>query len=185
MYIKEKKHNHFLNLLGDKGLAETYFHGKDISEYNNNRLNELQDNLRTSKRIYTIMSSVLSITRFFRIDNLVGTASKVERKHQELEDSIHELEIFESNLAYLVISESISIEDCCGKNNLEPVYLRNLLEKYKKQVAKPFTEYDYDENTGRVSEITEDGKCIVMPYIPHAVRKKLLKKEKKKRCSMN
>lgn len=181
MYITIKKHNHFLNLLEDSELAQGYFLGKDICEYNNNKLNELQANLGSSKRIYTIMSSVLSITRFFRIDNLVGTSSKVERKHQELEDSIQELEIFESNLAYLIISGSISIEDCCRKNNFDPVYLRNLLEKYKKQVAKPFIEYDYDENTGRVSEITEDGKCVVLPYIPHVIRKKIDEERKKQK----
>ena len=173
MYIKVKKRNHFLNLLEDKELAEAYFQGEDIGEYNNIRLNELQYNLRSSKRIYTIMSSFLPITRFFKIENLVGIASKVERKHQELEYSINALEIFESNLAYFIISESVSIEDCCIKNDLDPVYLRNLLENYKKQVAKPFIEYYYDENTDRVSEITEDGKCVVLPYIPYAVRKKI------------
>ena len=125
------------------------------------------------------MSSFLSITRFFRIDYLIGTASKAERKYQELEDSIYELEIFESNLAYLIISESISIEDCCGKNNLEPVYLRNLLEKYKKQIVHPFIEYEYDENTGRVSEITEDGKHIILPYIPYVVLEKIDEERKK------
>ena len=40
-------------------------------------------------------------------------------------------------------------------------------------MAKPFIEYYYDENTDRVSEITEDGKCVVLPYIPYAVRKKI------------
>ena len=179
MYIKIKKHNHFLNLLEDSELAQGYFLGKDVGEFNNSRLNELQDDLRNAKRRYSRMSSVLSITHFFRAENRVNIASKLDIRHQELEDSVHELEIFESNLAYLIISESINIDDCCKKNNLDPVYLRNLLEKYKKQVARPFLEYDYDENTDQVSEITEDGKCIILPYIPYAVKNEIDKKRRK------
>ncbi len=179
MYIKVKKHNHFLNLLEDSELAQGYFLGKDVEEFNNSRLNELQNMLKKARRRYSRMSSVLSITHFLKVENRINVASKVEESHQELDDIVHELEIFESNLAYLIISETITVDDCCKKNNLDPIYLRNLLEKYKKQVANPFLEYDYDENTDQVSEITEDGKCIVLPYIPYAV-KDMIDKEKKK-----
>lgn len=179
MYIKVKKHNHFLNLLEDSELAQGYFLGKDVGEFNNNRLNELQNMLKKAKRRYSRMSSVLSITHFFKVENRANVASRVEASHRELEDVVHELEIFESNLAYLIISETITVDDCCKKNNLDPIYLRNLLEKYKKQVAKPFLEYDYDENTDQVSEITGDGKCIVLPYIPYTVKDRIDKEKKK------
>lgn len=179
MYIKIKKHNHFLNLLEDSELAQGYFLGKDVGEFNNSRLNELQDMLRKAKRRYSRMSSVLSITHFFKVENRINIASKVEASHRELDGIVHELEIFESNLAYLIISETITVDDCCKKNDLDSVYLRNLLEKYKKQVARPFLEYDYHENTGQVSEILENGKCIVLPYIPSAV-KDIINQERKK-----
>lgn len=178
MYIRIKKNNHFLNLLVNRESAQRYFLNKNVEEFNNSRLNELQVNLRKAKRKYSRMSSVLSIAHFFKAEKIINIASKLEMKHQELEDSIHELEIFESNLAYLIISESINIDDCCKKNNLNPGYLIALLEKSKKQVARPFLEYAYDENTGQVSEITEDGKCIILPYIPYAVKNEIDKKRK-------
>ena len=179
MYIRIKKHNHFLNLLANSELAQGYFLNKNVEEFNNSRLNELQANLRKAKRKYSRMSSVLSIAHFFKAEKRINIVSKLEMKHQELEDSVHELEIFESNLAYLIISELINIDDCCKKNNLDPGYLRDLLEKSKKQVARSFLEYDYDENTGQVSEITEDGKCIILPYIPYAVKNEIDKKRRK------
>ena len=115
MYIKVKKHNHFLNLLEDSELAQGYFLGKDVDEFNNNRLNELQNMLKKAKRRYSRMSSVLSITHFFKVENRANVASRVEASHRELEDVVHELEIFESNLAYLIISETITVDDCCKK----------------------------------------------------------------------
>ena len=53
------------------------------------------------------------------------------------------------------------------------------MKKYKKQVAKPFLEYDYDEDTDQVSEITEDDKHIILPYIPDAVKNEIDKKRRK------
>lgn len=181
MYIRIKKNNHFLNLLTNSESAQRYFLNKNVEEFNNSRLNDLQVNLRKAKRKYSRMSSVLSIAHFFKVEKKINIASKLEMKHQELENSVHELEIFESNLAYLIISESINIDDCCKKNNLNPGYLIALLEKSKKQVARPFLEYTYDENTGQVSEITEDGKCIILPYIPYAVKNEIDKKRRKQR----
>ena len=49
----------------------------------------------------------------------------------------------------------------------------------KSVLARPFLEYDYDENTDQVSEITEDGKCIILPYIPYAVKNEIDKKRRK------
>ena len=143
MYIiKIKKQNHFFNLLEDIEFAQGYFLDKGVENFNNSKLNKLQDDLRKTKRRYSRMSSVLSITQFLKLENRVNIASKLGIRHQELEDSVHDLEIFESNLAYLIFSESISVDDCCKKNNLDPVYLRNLLEKYKKQAYVVKNEID-------------------------------------------
>ena len=44
MHIKVKNQSHFLNLMEDSILATAYFHNKDIDEFNNQRLLELQKN---------------------------------------------------------------------------------------------------------------------------------------------
>ncbi len=80
-------------------------------------------------------------------------------------------ELFESNLAYLIISGLINIDDCYKNNNFDPNYLRGLLEKYKKQALKPFKEYDYDENRNSASEVLENGKRIILPYISDDVKR--------------
>ena len=80
-------------------------------------------------------------------------------------------ELFESNLAYLIISGLINIDDCYKKNNFDPNYLKKLLEKYKKQALKPFKEYDYDENRNSASEVLENGKRIILPYISDDVKR--------------
>ena len=50
MYIRIKKNNHFLNLLVNRESAQRYFLNKNVEEFNNSRLNELQVNLRKAKR---------------------------------------------------------------------------------------------------------------------------------------
>lgn len=66
MYIRIKKNNHFLNLLANRESAQRYFLNKNVEEFNNSRLNELQVNLRKAKRKYSRMSSVLSIAYFLK-----------------------------------------------------------------------------------------------------------------------
>lgn len=51
MYIRIKKNNHFLNLLTNSELAQRYFLNKNVEEFNNSRLNDLQVNLRDRKSV--------------------------------------------------------------------------------------------------------------------------------------
>lgn len=141
MYIG-KNLKHVLDLLEDSEFAQRYFSSRDFENFNNSRLNGLQDDLRKAKRRYSRRSSILSISQFLKLENKVNIASKLGRRQREIEDSVHELETFESNLVYLIISGSISVDDCCEKNNLDPVYLRNLLGKYKNKAYALKNEID-------------------------------------------
>ena len=61
MHIKVKEQNHFLNLLNDSALAMAYVHNKDMGEFNNQRLIELQNNYKKAKAKYNQKLSLLSI----------------------------------------------------------------------------------------------------------------------------
>lgn len=175
MVVREKINSHFLNLLGDKEFAMAYFYGKDISEYNKNRLTELQSNLEISKKIYNRMASLLSITRFFRIENLVDIASKIEKQHQQVMSSFRELDIFESNLAFLMISGILDIERA-KKLGFDGEFIDELLSDYEMQAFNPYNEYYYNEQTGTTSEMLENGKMIILSHTPWAIRDAIKKK---------
>lgn len=177
MVVREKINSHFLNLLGDKEFAMAYFYGKDISEYNKNRLTELQSNLEISKKFYNRMASLLSITQFFRIENLIDITSKIEKQHQQVMSSIRELDIFESNLAFLMISGILDIERA-KKLGFDEEFIDELISEYKMQTLNPYNEYYYNEQTGRTSEMTENGKMIVLSRTPWVVSDTIKKKYK-------
>ena len=60
MHIKVKEQNHFLNLLNDSALAMAYFHNKDMGEFNNQRLIELQNNYKNFGEIKKGVSRMLT-----------------------------------------------------------------------------------------------------------------------------
>lgn len=68
MHIKVKNQSLFLNLMEDSILATAYFHNKDIDEFNNQRLLELQNDYKKAKAKYNQESSLLSITSFLVLD---------------------------------------------------------------------------------------------------------------------
>ena len=171
MYIREQVHNHFLNLLEDKQFAVVYFQRKDISEFNKVKLKYLQDSLKLAKKRYSILYSMLSMLSFSKTSNIKSIAAKLEKARQKQIHSEFELDIFESDLAYLIISGLINIDYRHIRDNFEPVYLEDLLEKYKKQILQPFKEYDYDEKTNFVSEISESGYAIILPYTPECCKR--------------
>ena len=171
MYIREQVHNHFLNLLEDKQFAVAYFQRKDISEFNKVKLKYLQDNLKLAKKRYSILYSMLSMLSLSKTINIKSIAAKLEKARQKQIHSEFELDIFESDLAYLIISGLINIDYRHIRDNFEPVYLEDLLEKYKKQILQPFKEYDYDEKTNSVSEISKSGYAIILPYTPECCKR--------------
>lgn len=179
MYIKEKKQNHFLNLMNDPTLAVVYFHNKDMDEFNNQRLMELQNSYKNAKTKYNQKLSLLSIASFLGLENKTYNLSlKVEQEHKKMINSLREIDIFESNLAYLLICGIISFENC-KQLGFDGDYVRNMLEQYKKQAENPYVEYYCDEKTGTTSVQTENGEILILPYTPHEVSNKIKEKRAK------
>ena len=179
MHIKEKNQSHFLNLMEDPVLATAYFHNKDIDEFNNQRLIELQSDYKKAKAKYNQKSSLLSITSFLGLDTKTYNLSKkVEQEHKKMMSCLNKIDTFESNLAYLLISDIINIEKS-KQLGFNSDYIRNLLEQYKKQVENPYVEYYYNEKTGTTSVQTENGKSLILPYTPHEVSNKIKEKRAK------
>lgn len=177
MYVKEKVNTFFLNLIEDKDLAMACFYDKDISEYNIDKLNELQDNIRKAKKTYSKMTLLLPLMCVFKEENVANIASKVERENHYLAHCIHELNIFESKLAFLIVSGNIDIERA-KKLGFSGEYINELLSRFKMQALHPYNEYYHDERSGRTSILTEDGHMRILSYTPSAVRKNLRKRKK-------
>lgn len=178
MIVKEEINSYFLNLLENKELAVAHFYGKDISEYNKNRLAELQSTLETEKELYNIMASLLSVTRFFKIDNLVDIASKVEKQNQRVESSIRALSIFEFDLAFLIFLGILDVEKA-KKLGFDKEYINELLANFKMSETS-YNKYYFDERTGKTAQITKSG-VIVLPYTPDAVSDAIKEKYCKRR----
>lgn len=184
MYIKVKKQNHFFNLLEGSTLTVAHFYNKDIGEFNNQRLMELQNNHKKAIEKYNEISSIaFSIVSFLGSKNSAYYLRLLEEERSRMVSSAYELDTFESDLAYLLLSGIISFEEC-ESLGFDNDYIRNLLEEYKKQVENPYVEYYYNEKTNRVSKYTEDARLLDLPYIPHEV-KKIIEKENETKLDLN
>ena len=118
--------------MNDPTLAVVYFHNKDMDEFNNQRLMELQKSYKNAKTKYNQKLSLLSIASFLGLENNTYNLSlKVEQEHKKMINSLREIDIFESNLAYLLICGIISFENC-KQLGFNGGYVRNMLEQYKK-----------------------------------------------------
>ncbi len=175
MIVKKKIKTHFLNLLEDREFANIYFSFRNFGEYNKDKLNELQSDLKTSKKLWNKLASKLSSTRFLKIINLEGDISEIEKQHMQIRHSVHELDIFRSDLAYLLFSGILDIEKT-QKLGFDSEFIKELLSEYKMQLLNPYIEYHYNEETGITSEITENGKMIILSYTPDVVKDALREK---------
>lgn len=178
MYVKEKIKNHFLNLLGDKELARVYFYGRDIvEEFNNDKLIELEKNVKKFESRYDKSLNLYSLVNFLGIESLVEKITKnLSRSQKSYSKSMNELDVFKSNLAYLIISGVLKLENAqvMGYNK---EFIEEFLIPYQNQADNPCNQYYYNENNGTTSMITEKGSSIILPYTPHAVLEKLKEKE--------
>ena len=168
--IETKVNTHFTNLIADEILANYYFSTQSLAEYNYEKLNELKNNVIYSNKKYQIVSSLLSVAMFFNIQSLISRISlMLERERKSNFGYKNQLEIFESNLAYLILSGKIKSTEELG---FSTEYITELLNVKKKELENSFVKYDYDERTGKTSQIS-NNKAIILPYTPSAVIKKI------------
>ena len=176
MYVREKISNHFLNIFENKYLAMIYFRDKDINNFNNRKLNELNYNLKKAEFLYKQINILLSVVYFLDNKFLI---SKVRLKYDEIFKSLrkcsNELEVFEANLAYLLVVNVLDINVCINLG-FDRKYIIELLEYYKKLIKNPYIEYEFDEATGKTLKITESGRRIILPYVPHVVKNTIKEK---------
>lgn len=178
MYVKEQIKNHFLNLLGDKELACVYFYGRDIvEEFNNDKLIELEKNVKKFESRYEKSLNLYSLVNFLGIESLVEKITKnLSRTQKSYSKSMNELDVFKSNLAYLIISGILKLENA-QVMGYSKEFMEEFLVPYQNQADNPYNEYYYNENNGRTSMVTEKGSSLILSYTPHAVLKKLKEKE--------
>lgn len=178
MYVKEKVKNHFLNLLGDKELACAYFYDRDVvEEFNNDKLIELEKNVKNFKSRHDKFYYLYSLVKFLGIGSLSEKVTKNLSRTQELYfKSMDELDIFKSNLAYLIISGILKLENAQAMGYSKD-FIKEFLVPYQKQADNPYNEYYYNENNGTTSMVTEKSSSLILPYTPHAILEKLKEKE--------
>ena len=178
MYVKERIKNHFLNLLGDKELAALYFYNRDIvDEFNKNNFTELEKNVKKSERKYDVYFNIYYLVNYLGFDSLVEKTTKNLAKAEKMySKSRNELDIFKSNLAYLIISGILKLEKT-QVMGYSKEFIEEFLVYYKNLAKNPYNEYYYNENSGRTSMIDEKGRRVILPYIPHSVMEKINGKE--------
>lgn len=170
MIIETRKNTYFTDIMDNDMLANLYFSTHSLDEYNYEKLSELKHNVTSSNKKHQIIASLLSTVIFFNIQSLIPKISlMLERERKTNSKYENRLEIFESNLAYLILSDKIKSTKELG---FPSDYIIELLEAKKKEYEKSFVKYDYDEKTGRTSQIL-NGKEIILPYIPAAVRERI------------
>ena len=178
MYVKEKIKNHFLNLIGDKELAALYFYNRDIvDEFNKNNFTELEKNVKKFERKYDIYFNIYNLVNYLGVDSLVEKVTKNLAKTDKLyRKSMNELDVFKSNLAYLIVSGILKLENVLVMGYTEE-FIKEFLLPYQYQADNPYNIYYYNENNGRTSMIDEKGRGVILPYTPHSVLEKINEKE--------
>ena len=153
MIITNRINTHFTNLIGDENFANAYFLNKSIDDFSVERLHDL-----------------LSVSKFVGSDSLIKkSALRLEKERKRLFSAKNELEVFESNLAYLILSEKIAFPDELGFSS---EYVKELLTNKKKEVENSTVEYSYNESTGRTHEVI-NGKYYALSHTPRVVTDKL------------
>lgn len=178
MYIKEKIKNHFSNLLENPKFALAYFYNRDIvEEFNNSKLVELQNNLRKTERRYNNYFNLYSLVKFLGIESLVEKVTKNLAMSQKMySKNSNDIDIFKSNLAYLIISGILKLENA-EVMGYSKEFIEEFLVPYQNQANNPYNEYFYNEANGRTSIIDEKGFSKVLGYTPYSVLEKIKQKE--------
>ena len=119
MMQENKRDTHFTDLMGCPIISDTYFKNKSFDDYNYEKWNELRKNAISEKEEYEI-SSQLKSTKNFKW--------------------INKLEIFESDLAYLILSGKIQSTEQLG---FSAENIKEILNSKIKEVQDSFYVYDY------------------------------------------
>ena len=141
MIITNRINTHFTNLIGDENFANAYFLNKSIDDFSVERLHGLEKKYDSASKKYNFVAQILSDSKFVGIDSLIKkSALRLEKERKRLFSAKNELEVFESNLAYLILSEKIAFPDELGFSS---EYVKELLTNKKKEVENSAVEYSY------------------------------------------
>lgn len=111
MYVIKTKESYISNLLEDKNFAITYLSAKDPHEFTNKRLIELQKELKKAKAKYDKTNLCLQLTTFFKIKGITNKRIlQINDEQKILKRCVNNIEVFESNLAALLILNIIDFK---------------------------------------------------------------------------
>lgn len=178
MYVKERIKNHFLTLLDDKELAVLYFYNRDIvEEFNSDKLIDLENSLKKSESRYNKFLNLYSLVNSLGIESLIKkTNDNLVKAEKDYSKNIDQLDIFKSNLAYLIISGTLKLE-IIQVMGYSKEFVDQFLIPYQTQAYNPYVEYYYNENNGRTSMLNKNGFNVILPYTPQAILRKINEKE--------
>ena len=175
MIIANRINTHFTNLIGDENLANAYFLNKSIDDFSVERLHDLEKKYDSASKKYNFVAQLLSVSKFIGTDSLIKkSALRLEKEHKRLLSVKNELEVFESNLAYFILSGKITSLDELGFSS---EYVTELLEKKKKELNNSTVEYSYDESTGRTYQVI-NSKYLALSHTPDVVADKVRQNRK-------
>lgn len=177
MVIKTEHKDYFMNLIRnlDPKCIESFFKSEVVDEISNQKLKEIQNDLKCAEYKYNLMQKVLPIVISLNNENFTKkTALKTEQIRKQLNKCENRLDIFESNLAYLLITETLNLQTA-KILGFDTEYIKNLLTKYNNKLKTCNEEYYYNEKSGLTSKVKENGSMMILPYTPHAVSDALKK----------
>ena len=178
MTITDRANTHFTNLANDDALAKNYFFNESVNDYDVEKLFRLQKEVNLAVQKTKSSYNLFSLATLSRCDRLIKkTALKLEKERKNLSIAKKALEVFESNLAYLILSEKIAFPAELGFSS---EYVKELLTKKKKEIENSTVEYYYNESTGRTSEVI-NGKYVVLPYTPSIAANKVRQKKQEEK----
>lgn len=132
MIITNRINTHFTNLIGDENFANAYFLNKSIDDFSVERLHGLEKKYDSASKKYNFVAQLLSVSKFVGSDSLIKkSALRLEKERKRLFSAKNELEVFESNLTYLILSEKIAFPDELGFSS---EYVKELLTNKKKKL---------------------------------------------------
>ena len=171
MIIKTKHNDYFMNLINnlDPKCIESFFKSEVVDEISNQKLKEITNNLKYAEYKYNLMEKVLPIVISINNEEITKKmALKMEQIRKSLNKYENRLDIFESNLAYLLITETLTLQTT-KILGFDEEYIKNLLTKYNNKLQTCSEEYYYNEESGLTSKVNKNGSMMILPYTPNVV----------------
>ena len=155
------KKTHLVELLENEKYAKDYFSNKPIENYRAEKYLELE------KQTFKIMKKCRRQLRMeliaenINLYELINIGNRRKEMHQErYSNALEQLRTFESDLAYLILTDKIPSDESW----YSPLVVKTLLESVKSEIEQAEVHY-YETDGSKTLKLIND-RINTLPYIP-------------------